>query len=367
MQDKRRSNRREFLKGRSAVDALSDLQEGVDLDQQPLPLADVDPASRRNYLMQVERRAMACRFQVFLNAGQHPAGIEAALEALDLVESLEAQLSVFRPDSELSRINQRAGQSACRVEPRLFRLLDYCLQLNSATDGAFDITASPLFQAWGFKDRRGRVPTERQLQIARQRVGCHHIELESDHQTIRFRIPELELNLGSIGKGHALDRCAEVLADADVDDYLIHGGQSSILARGSRGGRGSDGGWAVALPHPLRPDQRLAEIRLRNRAVGTSGSAKQFFYHQGRRYGHVLDPRNGQPAEGVLSATVLAASATDADALATAFFVMGIDQTRQFCQERPDLSVIFVTPGKRRDAVSIETLNLNDELVVVSE
>ncbi len=111
----------------------------------------------------------------------------------------------------------------------------------------------------------------------------------------------------------------------------------------------------------------MVELSVRDRAVGTSGSGQQFFYHQGRRYGHVLDPRTGVPAEGVLSATVLAPSAAEADALATAFFVMGVAATRTYCHSRSDLAVLFVLPGSRQGTVAIETVGLDEDLDLLEE
>jgi thiamine biosynthesis lipoprotein len=141
---------------------------------------------------------------------------------------------------------------------------------------------------------------------------------------VRFLRPGVEINPGAIGKGWAIDRAVESLAAAGVASVLVHGGQSSVRARGTQGpaveGRH---GWRVGLRHPLRPGRRLATITLDDRALGTSGSGTQFFIDRGRRVGHILDPRTGLPAEGVISATVLAESAADADALATALYVLG--------------------------------------------
>jgi thiamine biosynthesis lipoprotein len=177
----------------------------------------------------------------------------------------------------------------------------------------------------------------------------------------------MELNLGSVGKGYALDRCAEVLEAAGVRDFLIHGGQSSVLARGAQQTSGAVPAWCVALRHPLRAERRLAELKISHCGLGTSGSGQQFFFHRGRRYGHVLDPRCGAPAEGVLSTTVLAPDAAEADALATAFFVLGVDATRAYCATRPELSVVFVLPGTRDGTVAIETVGSAATLQMLDE
>ena len=359
-----RTNRREFLQGISARKAAENL-----LPSEPAPSASpdagkADPAAcaADSYLIQVGRPAMACQFEVMLNAGQHPAATEVALAALDLVDRLEDQLTVYRPHSEVSELNASAALGPVVVERRLFQLLQQAVSLSEDTQGAFDITAGPLSKVWGFFRRSGRLPTTEELDRARQVVGSRFVELEDVQQTVQFRRPGVELNLGAIGKGHALDRCAELLESAGIGDFLIHGGQSSILARGSRLSASlQKPGWHVALRHPLRPDQQLADVWLLDRALGTSGSGQQFFHHQGRRFGHVIDPRTGLSVEGVLSATVLARTAAVADALSTAFFVMGWEQSFEFCRQHDTLGEIIVSPGRRAGELELHSCGLSDD------
>ncbi len=362
MSKRRKSTRREFLKGKAAAGAFEDL-----LDRQvPTPSAAVSGEGggprRRSVLLQVTRRAMACDFNVFLNAGQDENAAEAAVEALDLVEKLEDQMTVYREHSEISRLNRTAADRDVVVERRLLELLAHAIELCDATGGAFDMTAGPLSKVWGFYRRQGTMPDEVELAEALRRVGSRWIEIDQQKQTVRFRQAGVEINLGGIGKGYALDRCAELMQQRGVESFLIHGGHSSVLARGSRdSGDDETAGWTVGVRHPLRPERRLAEVRLRDRALGTSGSGTQSFRHQGRRYGHILDPRTGQPAEGVLSATVIAQRAATADALATACYVMGADRAIDFCRARADLAAIVVTRGQRSGTIEVHSTGLADD------
>jgi FAD:protein FMN transferase len=366
MNPRRKTNRREFLRGESARDALAGLSFGADAaDAGPLSPEAAERHTPHDYLLQLGRQAMACDFHVYLNAGQHAGAVEAATQALDLVQHLEDQLSVFRPHSEISVINRDAAERPCAVEVRLFDLLCRCAHWHQTTGGAYDITAGPLVKVWGFYTRSGRFPTTQQVSDALERVGSRHLVLDRQERTIRFARAGMELNLGSVGKGYALDRCAEILEAAGVRDFLIHGGHSSVLARGARHTDGPSPEWCIALRHPLRKERRLAELKLRQCGLGTSGSGQQFFYHRGRRYGHILDPRTGAPAEGVLSATVLAPGAAEADALATAFFVLGVDATRAYCATRPELAVVFVLPGTRAGTVALETIGITDQLRIL--
>lgn len=354
MAEKTQSTRREFLQGKAAANALVDFTQGV-----PGDASSAEPSLRSAapYLVHVGRRAMACQFEAFLNAGQYSHGTEAAIAALDLVDVLEAQMTVYRDDSEISRINQTAAAEPVAVESRLLRLLARGVELFEQTEGAYDITSGPLSKIWGFFRRAGSIPQDSDLAHALACVGSQHLQIDLDSDTIRFAKPGVEINLGSIGKGYALDRSAELLESEGLADFLCHGGQSSVLARGSQGGQE---GWLVGLRHPMRADRRLAEIRLRDRALGTSGSGTQFFLHEGRRYGHILDPRTGRPADRVLSSTVIAKSAADADALSTAFYVMGVEAAFEYCSTHPDIAAILVRAGQG-GMLEIDSIGLADD------
>ncbi len=367
MQRKTKSTRREFVVGKAAIDAISDLPSQLDSVEDAESSKTTAANRKATYLVQVARDAMACEFQVLLNAGQHEAGVEAALEALDLVESIEDQLTVYRAHSEVSRVNQTANGECAAVSAELFKLLQTSSRLHAETKGAFDITAAPLGKTWGFHRREGRHPTKEAIDAALQQVGSQWLELDDEHHTVRFRRAGMEINFGGIGKGYALDRAAELLRRANVENFLIHGGRSSLLARGARMTESAAGGWWIAVRHPLRQQQQLAEVVLRDRALGTSGSGNQFFHFGGKRYGHVLDPRTGFPADQLLSATALAPTAARADALATAFFVMGLERSLEFCESRPELGALLACPGKRAGEVVLHTHGLkSDDWVALS-
>ena len=354
-----RSSRRDFLRGRSAAEAAQ--QAAFRALSPNAGSTEPHAPNQSGYAVHISRKAMACEFEVVLNAGQYESGTETALDALDVVERLESQLTYFRRESEISRINASAAEEPVPVEDRLFLLLAEAAEICEATDGAFDLTATPLWKVWGFARGEGRLPGDEEVAQALQTVGGSLVELDQELQTVRFLKPGVELNLGSIGKGYAVDRVAEILDDAQIGDYLIQGGQSSVAAKGTRRYEPDAEGWLVGLGHPLRPGTRLGYVRLRDRSLATSGSASQFFRHKGRRYSHIIDPRTGRPAEGVLSVTVLASEAAQADALATAFFVMGRQRTIDFCQEHPELGAILICPATGSPGYDIQTLGIAED------
>lgn len=346
-----RHSRRRFLHGAHAAQELAGVAES--------PLHSGSPTDDRGSLIvSVCRRAMACEFEVQLAANRNDNSMEHVFEALDLVEALEAQMTVYRDDSEVTRLNRRAAEEPVPVEPRLFELLRQAEKIHRETDGALDITSGPLSEAWGFSRREGRVPSEEQIAAARVRMGMQHVTLDDEKRTISFGCPGMSVNLNSMGKGFALDRMAELFNLHHVDHYLIHGGKSSVLARGNQPGADHTG-WRVGVRHPLRQSEPLADLTLRNQALSTSGAGTQFFIRRGRRYGHILDPRSGYPAEGLYSATVIAPTAAEAEGLSTAFYVMGPARTGDFCASRPEIAALLVAPGDREGDVRLITFNLN--------
>lgn len=344
-----RSTRRDFLTGKAALDAVAPIDVGA-------PPGTPSAAQAGSHLLRLSRRAMACSFEVYLDAVRYKQGTEAALAALDRIDHLEDQLSVYRESSEISYLNRTATLGPVEVEAELFALLERAVDLYHQTGGAFDVTAGRLSQVWGFKRRQGSIPTATELADARESIGSELLELDGSDHSVRFRRDGLEINLGSIGKGYALDRAAGELLAAGIDDFLLHGGNSSVLARGTHGAVAGIAGWSVGVRNPLDPADRLGHLRLVDQALATSGSGAQFFIHEGRRYGHILDPRSGWPAEGVLSATVVASCAADADALATAFYVMGVDGARDYCGSHPDLGAVVICPGPQTGTVETHLL-----------
>jgi thiamine biosynthesis lipoprotein len=334
-------HRRDFLHPRRLAKTAADVLGAV--QDQPRP-RKVAPEIA---LLRFARQAMATTFEVFLPFGM-PDALEIASNALDEINRLEDQLTVYHDHSEVSRLNRLAFQAAQPVEGRLFALLRRAAELHRQSDGAFDITTGALTRAWGFYRRRGQLPTPEQLREARERVGMQNVVLDADRQSVRYLRPGLEINLGSIGKGYALDRAATILRQQHgITAGLLHGGSSSIFAIG---GPAAGHGWAVGVRHPWTR-ARLAILHIRDRAVGTSAATHQHFDYNGRKLGHILDPRTGWPAEGIASATAIASTAADADALATAFFIRGMEFTRAYCAAHPDTSAVLLADGADRPII----------------
>jgi thiamine biosynthesis lipoprotein len=205
------------------------------------------------------------------------------------------------------------------------------------------------------------VPDAETLARARARTGSHHVILDPERLTVAFDRPGIIINLGSIGKGYAIDRAGDLIrAHWWPTSALVHGGRSSLYALGSPPGR-FGGRWEIALRNPFEPETPLGMLRLRNRGMGTSGAAFQHFEANGRVYGHILDPRIGEPALGPASVTVLAPTAAEADALSTAFYLLGAEAAATYIAEHPAIGAIFVEEGLADAKPRVTTLGLNED------
>jgi thiamine biosynthesis lipoprotein len=328
----------------------------MNVERSPAPLSRRDllaftrlrPDSGSAHWIRVHRAAMACRFEITLSGDDEPL-VSAARAPLDEADRIEAALTVFRDTSELTRVNRTAGGAPAAVDADLFGLLHLCRRIHADTEGAFDITSTPLSRCWGFLKREGRVPAAAEIEAARARVGMDAVELHQDaeQRTVRFRRPGLELNLGSIGKGYALGKLGDLLRARGAAHALLSAGGSSVLALGGRGA-----GWCIDVKPRRLEGARLCRLYLRDGAMGTSGAGEQYVDVEGRRYGHVLDPRTGWPAAETLSVTVVTAEPALADALSTAFFVGGAELARRYCAAHPDtLAIVTPDDGGRRPQV----------------
>jgi thiamine biosynthesis lipoprotein len=351
------ATRRDFLTGtalrRKVEQAGGELADAI---AEALPAAEIPQAGPT---VRLETRAMACLFSVVMNPGP-PKRVMTASDALDMIHALEAQMTVYCPESELSQLNRKAALEAVRVEPALFQLLLSARQISRETAGAFDPTSGPLIALWRKCRGEGRIPTAEEIAGGLAVTGMSHVQFDEVEHTVRFDRAGVELNLGAIGKGYAVDRAAAFLVQEGVEDWLFHGGFSSVLVRGDHCGYG---GWPVGIRNPLLPHERLATILLRDQSLSTSGSNVQYFRHAGKRYGHIVDPRTGWPAEELLSVTVIAPTAAAADALSTAFFVGGVENALGYCDNHPEISAIFVRPPSRGRTLEVLLCGVPEEVL----
>ena len=321
-------------------------------------------------LVSVTRRAMGCEFEIIGCGSDERLLEDAANSALDEVERLDQLLSSYIEWSHLNWVNAHAANppvggpvgGPVAVDPDLFALLRLAKQLHRDTSGAFDVTVGALVECWRhYAEELKVLPPPAVLEEARQRVGLQLVELDEDERTVRFLREGVEIDLGGIGKGYAIDRAAALLRSVGVEAASLHAGRSSIYALGAPPG---EEGWGVGLLDPLDPEKRCGSVTLRDRSLSTSGQANRFFELDGRRYGHILDPRTGWPVDELWSAAALGPSAALCDGLSTAFLVMGIEATRRYCARRDNVEAILIPPIHRPEGPKAPTA-LGEDLNII--
>jgi thiamine biosynthesis lipoprotein len=291
------------------------------------------------------RLSMACVYAIAAYGPDAAALPRIVEDAFDEVDRIDRLMSHYKADSPLSRINREAARHAVVVEPELFDFIAEAMRYNRESGGAFDITVGPLMKAWGFFRGEGRMPSGDELVSARRHVGAAHVVLNTADKTIRFDEPGVELDLGGIAKGYAVDRVVRLLEDRHVAAALVSAGGSTIYGLGAPPGRT---GWDVTIQDPIDPRKTALTVTLKNRALSVSGGSEKSFESGGVRYSHIMDPRTGLPVQGVLSVAVLTSTGTAGDGLDNAFFVMGPERSRAYLKGLPGTEAFFFLPDAAR-------------------
>jgi thiamine biosynthesis lipoprotein len=326
----------------STLVALS-LAALVTLFTGPQHAAAVQP--RHLFHHEASRISMACEYAIEAYGPDADALPRIVEEGFDEVDRIDRLMSHYKSDSALSRVNREASQHPVAVDPELFDFIAESMRYRRESDGAFDITVGPLMKAWGFFRGEGRVPSGEEFAAARRLVGGGHVKLDPASRTIGFDRPGVELDLGGIAKGYAVDRVVGVLERRQIAAALISAGGSTIYALGAPPGRD---GWPITIQDPIDSRKIALTLELKDRAVSVAGRSEKSFEAGGVTYSHIMDPRTGMPAQGVLSVVVLARTGTEGDALDDAFFVLGPVRSRAFLNRLHDAEAFFFLPDALR-------------------
>ncbi|MBN2445118.1 MAG: FAD:protein FMN transferase [Phycisphaerae bacterium] len=269
------------------------------------------------------------------NAEVAKAAVAAAYARFDDVNRL---MSDYVDDSDIGRLNQLAAGQLLTVAPETFRCLQRGVVISTESGGAFDMTCRPLVLCWRAAAKAQRLPTEQELSNVRQAVGYEKIVLDEGSRTVMLTVDNMQVDLGGIAKGYALDLAWQAMREKGATSAMIDVG-GDVVAMGTR----ADGKpWRIGVRHPFQ-DGMYCTLRLRDCAVATSGVQQQFFEIDGRRYSHIIDPRTGQPAAQSPSVTVIASDGLTADAWATAFSVLSIAEAQPMAEQLDGIEVLWIS------------------------
>jgi len=325
----------------------------------PVPSETGTPAVFRSH------QAMGTMFELLL-FGETGAVEEndlelAADDAFDLLDRIERQLSNWINDSPVAVMNRNAWPDAVPVDPVVWDALKQSRAYWEMTGGAFDVTVGPLLDLWGFYREKVGIPSEAEVKGALERIGMNNVEMDPSARTVRYLRPGIRIDFGGIGKGIALDRMAALLKERRVRAAKLVGGTSSILVFGNPPKQKN---WKVDIfsPYNRTAGETLATVYLRNESLSTSTASERYVEWNGRKYGHIFDPRTGYPAEtDLVSVSVIVPDATWSDALSTAFFVMGSEEVRRFCAQHPETRCVLMSDRNRTGKPVVEYVNITPE------
>jgi len=300
-----------------------------------------------------ERRFSATRIMLgtdvtvtVVSSGQ--ASAKANMEAaFARIAALEKCLSAHTKDSELSRAVRSSVHEPVSISPDLFAALSAGAAWHKRTKGTFDITIGPLLSLWKKCGKENRLPSDKEIEEAKSRMGVPEIVLDPAARTIRLSGRSLQIDLGGLGKGFCADEAAKTLRKRGVDAALV-AVAGDIYALGSR----PDGTpWSVGVQDPRDPNNRkalLTTLYLTDWAVSTSGNYQRFVTIQGQRYSHIVDPRTGRPADAVPSVTVVGPNTLTTDILGTALSILGVEDGLAMVEDMPGIEALFVTVGANK-------------------
>jgi FAD:protein FMN transferase len=272
-----------------------------------------------------QRHVMGTEFTVEMDGPDSAHLAEAGDKALAEAARIDHLLSNYLLDSELSRVNRDAAGMPVKVSQELFDLLSSCVAISRESEGTFDITVGPLMKVWGFFKDSGHLPSPPAVKESLRKVGYQNIELDRVNRSVHFKQAGVELDPGGVGKGYAVDRMAAVLRKEGIRSALISGGGSSIFGLGAP--LKEPRGWPIHISDPRNEKKTVADVYLKDRSLSTSGSYEKFFWADGKIYSHIMDPRSGYPAQGMLAVSIISERTLDSEIWAKPYFILGREWT----------------------------------------
>ncbi|HVY23556.1 MAG TPA: FAD:protein FMN transferase [Steroidobacteraceae bacterium] len=297
-------------------------------------------AAHAEWYKRVDDGIMGTRIVVELwddNEVHANAAIDAVMAEM---RHIDDTMSVYKPTSEVSMVNAEAAKHPVKISRELFDLLQQAVEFSRITDGAFDITYASVGYMYDF--RKHIKPTGQQIKKALPEINYRHLLFDKKNRTIKFSMPGVRIDLGGIAKGYSVDRGIAILQARGITHaWVMAGGDSRII--GDRFGKP----WIVGIRHPDDPNRVIAKIPLVNTALSTSGDYERYFDENGVRYHHIIDPKTGDSARKVRSATIIAPTATQTDGLSKTAFVLGPEAAMEIYNRIPGVDAILVAPDGR--------------------
>jgi len=283
-------------------------------------------------------KLMGSRFDITVVANNQQEANQYINTAIAEIKRIEKIISSWDANSETSKINQNAGIKPVKVSAELFHLIERAKQIAKLTDGAFDISYASMDKIWKFDGSMTQMPSAQKIKQSVAKVGYQNIILNTHNQTVFLKLKGMKIGFGGIGKGYAADSAKKLLISKGVKAGIINA--SGDMNTWGKQPNGQE--WQVAITNPMNKNKAFALLPISNKAVVTSGNYEKYVNFGGKRYTHIINPKTGYPASGIVSVSVFSKSAELADALATSVFVMGVDVGLNRINQLPQVECIII-------------------------
>jgi thiamine biosynthesis lipoprotein len=293
-------------------------------------------SSQSSDLFKYHQVAMGTAVEITLMGDNEEQANKAALQAFQEIKRVETLMSPWVESSDVSRINRLAGKEWVKVSPETTDVMKKAQEISELSGGGFDITVGPLTQIWRNAREKGLPPSSQDVKERLILVNFRDVMINREGQVF-LKKRGMSIDLGGIAKGYAVDRAFELLRTLGYQNLIVNAG-GDLRAGGSK----IDHPWSIGIQDPRVSQKIMAKISISDAAVATSGDYEKFFFHQGKRYHHIFNPRDGFPTEGCQSVTVIYKDGMTADALATALFVLGPEKGYSLCQRLDGVECLIV-------------------------
>lgn len=282
---------------------------------------------------------MGGRFDISISAKDSLTAEENINEVIAEITRIENLISDWKPDSQVSQVNQNAGIKPVKVDREVFELTQRGIKFSEITNGGFDVSFAAMDRIWKFDGSMTEMPSAEAIQKSVEKVGYKNIVLDSAQSTIFLKLKGMKIGFGALGEGYATDKCRAMMIKKGIPAGIING--SGDMSTWGKQPNGQD--WKIGITNPFKPEKLLAKVALKEGAVTTSGSYEKFVVFNGKRYSHIINPATGYPATGLCSVTVFGPNAETANGLSTSMMVLGQKEGLILLQKFPDYSCVMIT------------------------
>ena len=282
---------------------------------------------------------MGGRFDISIVADSRESAEQNIDTVIAEISRIESLISDWKPNSQVSMINDHAGIKPVKVDKELLMLTQRAIALSKITNGAFDISFAAMDKIWKFDGSMKEMPSAETIKKSVAKVGYKNIVIDTANSTVFLKLPGMKIGFGALGEGYAADRCRELMLSKGIKAGIVNAsGDMSTWGKNPNGKN-----WEIGITNPMKEDTIFAVVAMKQNAIVTSGSYRKFVEFNGKRYAHIINPATGYPTTGLISVTIMGPSAEVANGLSTSIMVLGPVNGKKLIENFPAYSYLMIT------------------------